>query len=71
MSAGLEWLEEHGEDPDVIVVFTDAGVYDEDLARLAEAGALLVLDTYSSYVWAKHRIEESGIDFIVVNDSPA
>jgi predicted metal-dependent peptidase len=71
MSAGLDWLEEHGEDPDVILVFTDAGVYDEDLARLAEAGALLVLDSYSSYVWAKRRIEESGIDFIVVNDSPA
>ena len=71
MSAGLDWIEENGESPDLTICFTDSDVYGEDLARLAEAGVLLVIDSYDSYVWAKDRIEASGIEFIVVNDRPA
>ena len=71
MSAGLDWIEENGENPDLTICFTDSDVWDDDLARLAEAGVLLVIDSYDSYVWAKDRIEASGIEFIVVNDRPA
>ena len=69
MSAGLDWIEENGENPDLTICFTDSDVWDDDLARLAEAGVLLVIDSYDSYVWAKDRIEASGIEFIVVNDN--
>ena len=71
MSAGLDWIEENGESPDLTICFTDSDVWDDDLATLAEAGVLLVIDSYNSYVWAKDRIEASGIEFIVVNDRPA
>ncbi len=71
MSAGLDWIEENGESPDLIICFTDSGVWSGDLARLAAAGVLLVIDSYGSYVCAKDRIEASGIEFIVVNDRPA
>ena len=71
MSAALDWMEENGEYPDLTVCFTDSDVSRDDLARLAEAGVLIVLDSYSSYVSAKGRLEASGIEFIVVNDRPA
>ena len=71
MSAGLDWIEENGESPDLTICFTDSDVRGKDLARLAEAGVLLVMDSYSSYVCAKSRLEASGIEFIVVNDRPA
>ena len=71
MSAGLAWLEENGENPDLTICFTDSDIWDDDLAKLAEANVLLVIDSYDSYVWAKNRIEASGIEFIVVNDRPA
>jgi len=71
MSAGLDWIEENGENPDLTICFTDSDVWDDDLAKLAESGVLLVIDSYNSYVWAKDRIEASGIEFIVVNDRPA
>ena len=71
MSAGLNWIEENGESPDLTICFTDSDVRDDDLAKLAAAGVLLVIDSYDSYVWAKDRIEASGIEFIVVNDRPA
>jgi predicted metal-dependent peptidase len=71
MSAGLDWIEENGESPDLTICFTDSDVRDDDLAKLAEAGVLLVIDSYDSYVWAKDRIEASGIEFIVVNDNAA
>jgi predicted metal-dependent peptidase len=71
MSAGLDWMEENGESPDLTICFTDSDIWDDDLANLAEAGVLLVIDSYDSYVWAKNRIEASGIEFIVVNDRPA
>lgn len=71
MSAGLDWIEENGENPDLTICFTDSDVRDDDLAKLAEAGVLLVIDSYDSYVWAKDRIEASGIEFIVVNDHAA
>ena len=71
MSAGLDWIEENGECPDLTICFTDSDVSRDDLAQLAEAGVLIVLDSYSSYVSAKGRLEASGIEFIVVNDRPA
>lgn len=71
MSAGLAWIEENGENPDLTICFTDSDVRDDDLAKLAEAGVLLVIDSYDSYVWAKESIEASGIEFIVVNDNAA
>jgi predicted metal-dependent peptidase len=71
MSAGLDWIEENGENPDLTICFTDSDVWGDDLENLAEAGVLLVIDSYDSYVWAKDRIEASGIEFIVVNDRPA
>lgn len=71
MSAGLAWIEENGESPDLTICFTDSDVRRDDLAKLAEAGVLLVIDSYDSYVWAKDRIEASGIEFIVVNDNAA
>jgi len=71
MSAGLAWIEENGENPDLTICFTDSDVRRDDLAKLAEAGVLLVIDSYDSYVYAKDRIEASGIEFIVVNDHAA
>jgi hypothetical protein len=71
MSAGLDWMEENGEYADLTICFTDSDVSRDDLAQLAEAGVLIVLDSYSSYVSAKERLEASGIEFIVVNDRPA
>ncbi len=71
MSAGLDWIEENGESPDLTICFTDSDVWGDDLDRLAEAGVLLVIDTYESYVYAKSEILRSGIEFIVVNDRPA
>ena len=71
MSAGLDWMEENGEYADLTICFTDSDVSRDDLAQLAEAGVLIVLDSYSSYVSAKGRLEASGIEFIVVNDRPA
>jgi predicted metal-dependent peptidase len=71
MSAGLDWIEENGESPDLTICFTDSDVWGDDLDRLAAAGVLLVIDTYESYVEAKSEILRSGIEFIVVNDRPA
>ncbi len=71
MSAGLEWMEENGESPDLTICFTDSDVWGNDLDQLAAAGVLLVIDTYESYVYAKNEILRSGIEFIVVNDRPA
>jgi len=71
MSAGTEWLEEFGESPDVTLVFTDGEMYAEDYQKVAEAGAVMVIDSPASYVYAKQYLNEYGIEHIVINDSAA
>tara|TARA_R110002074_G_scaffold220622_2_gene391188 strand:- start:830 stop:1054 length:225 start_codon:yes stop_codon:yes gene_type:complete len=71
MSAGTDWLEEAGESPDVTLVFTDGEMYPEDFKKIGEAGAVMVIDSPSSYVYAKHYLNEYGIEHIVINDSAA
>ena len=71
MPAGTEWLEEFGESPDVTLVFTDGEMYAEDYQKVAEAGAVMVIDSPASYVYAKQYLNEYGIEHIVINDSAA
>tara|TARA_R110000803_G_scaffold137957_2_gene204846 strand:+ start:3102 stop:4574 length:1473 start_codon:yes stop_codon:yes gene_type:complete len=71
MSAGTDWLEEAGESPDVTLVFTDGEMYPDDYRKLADAGAVMVIDSPASYVYAKHYLNEYGIEHIVINDSAA
>ena len=71
MSAGTDWLEEAGETPDVTLVFTDGEMYAEDYRKLADAGAVMVIDSPRSYVYAKEYLIQYGIEHIVINDIPA
>ena len=71
MSAGTDWLEEAGESPDVTLVFTDGEMYPDDYRKLADAGAVMVIDSPASYVYAKEYLTQYGIEHIVINDSPA
>ena len=71
MSAGTDWLEEAGEAPDVVLVFTDGEMYPDDYRKLADAGAVMVIDSPRSYVYAKEYLTQYGIEHIVINDSAA
>jgi len=68
MSAGIEWLEENGYDPDVTLVFTDAEMYDWDMRQVVENGAVIVLDGQPSS-YARWVLEAANARVITVDDN--
>ena len=69
LSSALDWMQDNGYSADVIVAFTDGELSDGDWKQLAEAGVIVVLDTYSSYVYAKRYIARHQIKVIVADDN--
>ena len=67
MSAGIDWLEQNGYDPDVTLVFTDAEMYDEDMQKVVDSGAVIVLDGAPSW-YARRVIERAQARVITVAD---
>ena len=69
LSSALDWMNDNGYTADVIVAFTDGELDDRDWKQLAEAEVIVVLDTYSSYVYAKRYIKRHQIKVIVADDN--
>lgn len=67
MASGLDFLEEHGLQPDVTVCFTDGDLPHNDWPALATANALVVLDSQPS-AWTLQYIANAGVDYVVVED---
>ena len=65
MTAGVEWLEENGLESDLVIVFTDGEMYDDDWVSLAERDNLVVVLDSEPVPYIQRNITASGADTIV------
>ena len=65
MTAGVEWLEQNGLESDLVIVFTDGEMGDDDWASLAQRDNLVVVLDSEPVPWIRRMITESGADTIV------
>ena len=65
MTAGVEWLEQNGLESDLIIVFTDGEMDDDDWQSLAQRDNLVVVLDSEPLPYIRRMIAESGADTIV------
>ena len=65
MTAGVEWLEQNGLESDLVVVFTDGEMYDDDWNALGRRDNLVVVLDSEPVPYIRRMIGESGADTIV------
>jgi len=65
MTAGVEWLEQNGLESDLVIVFTDGEMGDDDWTSLAERDNLVVVLDSEPVPSIRRCITESGADTIV------
>ena len=65
MTAGVEWLEQNGLESDLIIVFTDGEMYDDDWNALGQRDNLVVVLDSEPVPYIRRMIGESGADTIV------
>lgn len=65
MTAGVEWLEQNGLESDLVVVFTDGEMYDDDWNALGQRDNLVVVLDSEPVPYIRRMIGESGADTIV------
>ena len=69
MASSVVWQEENGINPDIHMIFTDGEMWEDDFAKCAESGALLILDRHPNF-YVRYQIEKSGINYIVASNDP-
>ena len=67
LSPALDWIDEQGRDFDVILCFTDGEMFESDMQRFADAGALLVLDRAPSSYYVKPMLDATEVRYIVID----
>ena len=65
MTAGVEWLEQNGLESDLVIVFTDGEMYDDDWNALGQRDNLVVVLDSEPVPYIRRMIGESGADTIV------
>lgn len=65
MTAGVEWLEQNGLESDLVIVFTDGEMYDDDWNALGQRDNLVVVLDSEPVPYIRRMISESGADTIV------
>jgi len=65
MTAGVEWLEHNGLESDLVIVFTDGEMGDDDWQSLAQRDNLVVVLDSEPVPYIRRMIAESGADTIV------
>jgi predicted metal-dependent peptidase len=65
MTAGVEWLEQNGLESDLVIVFTDGEMYDDDWNALGQRDNLVVVLDSEPVPCIRRMIAESGADTIV------
>jgi len=65
MTAGVEWLEQNGLESDLVIVFTDGEMYDDDWNALGQRDNLVVVLDSEPVPCIRRMISESGADTIV------
>ena len=65
MTAGVEWLEQNGLESDLVIVFTDGEMYDDDWNALGQRDNLVVVLDSEPVPSIRRMIGESGADTIV------
>ncbi len=68
MSAGLDYIEEQGYSPDLVMVFTDYEVTHDDGKRLVDEGCVIVMDGQPSE-YARWVMGRTDPRVITVDDS--
>ena len=68
MYKGLEYIEQHGYEPDLVAVFTDYEVSGYDARKLNEGECVIILDGQPSY-YARQMIEQFKPRVITVDDN--
>ena len=71
LSTALNWMEEHGVEPDLTIAFTDGYLNDDDVATLVENDVVIVLDRVP-YYGTRQMLEKAGARYLVaVEESQA
>ena len=71
LSTALDWMEEHGVEPDLTIAFTDGYIDDDDVATLVENDVVIVLDRVP-YYGTRQMLEKAGARYLVaVEESQA
>jgi len=71
LSTALDWMEEHGVEPDLTIAFTDGYLNDDDVATLVENDVVIVLDRVP-YYGTRQMLEKAGARYLVaVEESQA
>lgn len=65
MNAGVEWLEQNGLESDLVIVFTDGEMFDDDWNALGQRDNLVVVLDSEPVPYIRRMIGESGADTIV------
>jgi len=65
MTAGVEWLEQNGLESDLVIVFTDGEMYDDDWNALGQRDNLVVVLDSEPVPYIRRMIGVSGADTIV------
>jgi predicted metal-dependent peptidase len=68
MYKGLEYIEQHGYEPDLVAVFTDYEISGYDARKLNEGECVIILDGQPSY-YARRMIEQYKPRVITVDDN--
>ena len=68
MYKGLEYIEQHGYEPDLVAVFTDYEISGYDARKLNEGECVIILDGQPSY-YARQMIEQFKPRVITVDDN--
>ena len=67
LSTALDWMEEHGVEPDLTIAFTDGYIDDDDVATLVENDVVIVLDRVP-YYRTREMLEKAGARYLVAVD---
>jgi hypothetical protein len=65
MSAGLDYIDQQGLDPDLITVFTDGELYDSDWERLSERDNLVVVLDRQPGHYVEQDLKKYNIEYVV------
>jgi predicted metal-dependent peptidase len=67
LSTALDWMEEHGVQPDLTIAFTDGYINDDDVETLVENDVVIVLDRVPHY-GTRRMLEKAGARYLVAVD---
>ena len=64
LSSALDWMEEHGVQPDITLAFTDGQMYYSDVEKLVKNNVIIILDSIPEYEWRK-QLDDAGARYII------